>query len=146
MSTGIKPCESFTDKFSLLKDKKEFSYLVMAIHNKQTIEIEEEGPRFNDRDDKVENKTVFEELMRKIGPSPKYILFDFLVLKNNVPKIHLILISWCPDDCPALVKMPHAGSLNALKMKTSGVKLVLQASEKGDLDYETVYEKALSGF
>lgn len=87
------------------------------------------------------NEDDFTTLLGKFEDAkPAYGVFN-VSTKTTDGRIQekLVLISWCPDDAPALMKMPHAGTVgNLLKSFEGTYSSCFHAADKGDLTYEAV--------
>ena len=97
-NTGIKVCEEFKARYEALKTSHTVGYLVLAIKDKKSIEIEEEGAPFVTSSGPIEvNKTAFLDLIGRVTSShdPKYILFDFHhEKKDGSRREKIVFINW----------------------------------------------------
>ena len=97
-NTGIKVCDEFAARFEALKTTHKVGFLVLAIKDKKSIEIEEEGAPFVTNTGPIEvNKQAYLDLMERITRSndPKYILFDFQHKKKDGSRREkIVFINW----------------------------------------------------
>jgi len=146
MSTGIEASEAAFQEFVKVKGPKPSSaFAVFSIHKRKSIEcdfVSEIAPTDENYEEAVWAK-VIEHVSENLKKKAAYIVVDFHCVDNGRATSKLILINWIPEnDISAMEKMPHAGSLEALKSYFSGSKPV-QATELAELDYSLVVEQAL---
>jgi len=88
-----------------------------------------------------DNEADFNTLVAKFEDAkPAYGVFN-VSTKTSDGRMQekLVLINWCPDDAPALLKMPHAGTVgNLLKSFEGTYSSCYHAADKGDISYEAV--------
>merc|ERR1712151_831524 len=105
--------------------KKDLRYVIFKIaDDKSTIVADCEG----------EKEKTYDDCIALLTGEPRYALID-------CPEIDtLILLVYIPDDCGVKQRMLYASSVDVLKKKLPGVKVV-HANDKADCAYDEASTK-----
>lgn len=156
MASGVSCAADVKTEFAAMKTKNAYKYMMFRLSDDKTEIIIDnemckkgEGKK-EDRDAKQkheEDQACWQSMVDTLVSSePKYIVFDIENTSKDGRKINKILfISWCADDCPVKKRMIHAASEDYLKKSLEGILgTIIQAHDKGDLEYEDAIKIAIT--
>ena len=136
MVSGIEPTEEQREIFEKLKIDKIHRYFVLGLNKDRngldTIEIGARDSNLKDLVDKLPNDDC------------RFIIFDFeFKTKEKIERetSRLLLICWAPDAAPTKIKVPFISSKAALTGNFTGIQKNIQASDKGELDFEELRDQ-----
>ncbi|KAI9665250.1 MAG: cofilin [Trizodia sp. TS-e1964] len=141
-------CIEAFNELKLGKDKavKYIIYKLSDDWKEIVIEVKGAESDYQDFYDKMVNAKS-KDKSGKEGKGPRYAVYDFeYELPNGEgTRNRIAFISWSPDDAAVRPKMTYAASKEALKRTLQGVHVDCQASDIGDLEYESIIEKVKKG-
>mmetsp|Transcript_34511 Transcript_34511/g.31201 ORF Transcript_34511/g.31201 Transcript_34511/m.31201 type:complete len:138 (-) Transcript_34511:242-655(-) len=136
VDAGIKTSEEALVSFNSLKMDKKYRYVLYKVEKDQVV-VEETA----DRD------ATWSSFLQKLPKDDfKIAVFDFEYTTEEKPPRtvgKIILIYWCPDECPPKVKMVSASTFTSFQKRLNGVSRSIQAKYSSDLE-ESEIIKALS--
>ena len=94
-SSGVGVDQNVIDVFNDTKLKKRHAYVVMKIKDKKKIVVDRLGDKLPQNCTEARNEEIFNEMKKKFGNEPRYILFDFCFTRANQSVAQkLAFITW----------------------------------------------------
>lgn len=94
-SSGVEVDQTVIDAFNDTKLKRRHAYVVMMIKDKKKIVVERLGDKLPQNCTQSKNEDIFNDMKKKFGNEPRYILFDFCFTRANQSVAQkLAFISW----------------------------------------------------
>jgi len=148
MASGVSVTDDVVAKFQDLKMYKKYEFVTMNFSaDKKSIQVVDCGTL-----EGATHKEKWENFVSThfLDQKPIYAIFDFKYDECNkdVPgskasvQTKVVFITWGPDDSPIKEKMLIASSKDALKKKFQGVQAEIQASDRDEVTFDYIQERA----
>ncbi|XP_020607097.1 cofilin-like [Orbicella faveolata] len=144
MSSGVGVDQNVIDAFNDTKLKKRHAYVVMKIRDKKKIVVDRLGDKLPQNCTQSRNEDIFNDMKRKFGNEPRYILFDFCYTRPNQSVAQkLVFISWCSDEVSVGEKMIYASSKDALKKCFTGLTTEFQCTDPTEFQHSELVKELI---
>ncbi|XP_066296331.1 uncharacterized protein [Branchiostoma lanceolatum] len=136
MASGIKVSSDVVTAFEDLKTHHKYKCVTFRVSDDETQIIVET---------KVQDMTWDEFQASLPGDQPRWAVYDFdYKNKEGHDRSKVIMVKWCPDGgVKVKAKMIHSSSSDALIKKCKGITKPIQASDRGDLNFDEVRDHIL---
>jgi len=134
MASGVGVDDDVIAKYQELKLGHKNKYIVMKMSddNKNIVVEKIGGPG-----------SSYEQFLADIPADDcRYAVFDFDFENERGPQNKLLFIHWAPESSKIKQKMLYTSSKLDLKKKLVGVQSEIQATDRGEIAYDTVLDKA----
>jgi cofilin len=139
MSSGVKVNDDCVSKFQELKMSHLHKFIVYKVtDDKKGVVVEKVGGP----------GAKFDEFIKALPEKDcRFGVFDFEWTKDGGSRKKLCFVQWSPENSPIKSKMIYSASKDGLrKALGSGIGVEVQATDPGEIAYETVLEKCESTF
>nr|GEY10847.1 actin-depolymerizing factor 7 [Tanacetum cinerariifolium] len=121
-------------KFSELKSKRNYRFIIFKIEEQQVI-VEKVGSPDESYED-FTNSLPSNEC--------RYAVFDFdFITDENCQKSKIFFIAWAPDTSKVRAKMVYASSKDRFKRELDGIQVELQATDPSEMSLDIVKARAI---
>ncbi|KAL9954906.1 hypothetical protein ACROYT_G042492 [Oculina patagonica] len=142
MSSGVEVDQTVIDAFNDIKLKKRHAYVVMMIKDKKKIIVERLGDKLPQHCTQSKNEDIFNDMKKKFGNEPRYILFDFCFTRvNQTVAQKLAFVTWCSDEVAIGEKMIYASSKDALKKRFTGLTTEFQCTDPTEFQHSELVKE-----
>ncbi|KAK1415246.1 hypothetical protein QVD17_31022 [Tagetes erecta] len=121
-------------KFSELKSKRNYRFIIFKIEQQQVVVEKLGGPDESYED--FTNSLPINEC--------RYAVYDFdFTTDENCQKSKIFFIAWAPDTSKVRAKMVYASSKDRFKRELDGIQVELQATDPSEMSLDIVKARAI---
>ncbi|KAJ1772148.1 cofilin [Coemansia sp. RSA 1813] len=151
MSSGIAVSDECIDRFNELRDEHKYKFVIYKIADDLKSIVVESTSDDTAKDASGNSKEEPEDDYEKfIGRFPendgRYAVYDFDYTRDGGKRNKVLFFTWAPDNAPVKSKMLYASSKKDIEQRLTGTALVIQATDKDDLFYDSVLDTLNSRF
>lgn len=139
--SGIQVADDCITQYNDLQNKKTKKRCIIykiSDDNKEVViekTVDKGGEEGYDKED-------FENIVSSLADAePRYVVIDMKgppAKEGAAENDRIVCINWIPDTAPIKKKMVYSSTSQVIKSKLQGVHKYIQASDRGDLDYQAV--------